>query len=217
MSKKARLEAFVDEMGKVPDDEIAAKAGVSRGVVGAFRRMRGIPAYTGYLFQKGHEPLTGAKAKPDSRPRPEPKARESAPARRGRIDAFAHLVGAETDGEVAEKAGVSRSAVAAWRKRHGVPAAVPRGYHRPEDAPSQPASPPTAAPSPRPAAPAPAQAVQGVAQAWELRATSAGQQHRFFVIGAGLVDACSRAEAFIAARPGVWRIDEIRLAGDAVP
>src|SRR5688572_16397823 len=65
------LEAFRDQLGKVADDVIASRAGVSRGTVGAYRRKLGIPAYEGYLFQKGSAPPRRAEGR---RKEPAPKA-----------------------------------------------------------------------------------------------------------------------------------------------
>jgi hypothetical protein len=130
-SSAERLEAFRDEIGKVPDHEIAARAGLKRGVVGEYRRSRGIPAYEGYKFERGH---TLARA----RPRPvDPGAGSPTPieapvaeaasterrARRTRLDAHVHLIGVVSDAEVARLAGVTAANVRAWRVRRGVPAA----------------------------------------------------------------------------------------------
>jgi hypothetical protein len=61
---------------------------------------------------------------------------DSAARKPSRIDAFRHLLGVETDGEVARKAGVGRKAVREYRARHGIPS-IPRAAI-PRDAPSTP-------------------------------------------------------------------------------
>ncbi|MDP3768485.1 MAG: hypothetical protein Q8S13_10760, partial [Dehalococcoidia bacterium] len=50
------IDAYRKLLGTVSDCDIAREAGVSRVHVGLFRRMHGIPAYTGYLFASGHAP-----------------------------------------------------------------------------------------------------------------------------------------------------------------
>ncbi|MCA9494266.1 MAG: hypothetical protein KC621_30275, partial [Myxococcales bacterium] len=168
------LDAVKDKLGKLPDDQIAAEVGLSRGVVGAYRRKHGIPAYEGYLFQKGHAPLgpkkemkkaKKPKASAAAKAKPEPETAVEAPAaaprkgsRRGprsRIEDHAHLLGVETDAEVARLAGVTRAAVSAWRRNRGIaPSRAPGGVPREASAP---AAEPTPAPAPAPAAaPAPA-------------------------------------------------------------
>ncbi len=47
------LEAYREELGKVPDQQIADRAGVSRAAVVNFRKRLGIEAYEGYKFVSG--------------------------------------------------------------------------------------------------------------------------------------------------------------------
>lgn len=63
--------------------------------------------------------------------------------RRSKIDDYRDLVGVLTDPEVAQKAGVTRTAVQMYRKKHGIPPAGP---------PGDPAVARSRAPSPSPAA-----------------------------------------------------------------
>jgi hypothetical protein len=106
-------------MGQVPDDEIARLAGVSRGLVGDFRRKHRIAAYRGYLFEKGRGPVV-------KRERGDGASAARGPARPSRIEEFAHLLGVEPDAVVAAMAGVSRAAVTSWRKKRGITASQPR-------------------------------------------------------------------------------------------
>jgi hypothetical protein len=117
----ARLEAVRDRLGKVPDEVIAAEVGVSRGIVGAYRRKHGIAAYEGYLFQVGHAPRTGKPTAPADKP-----GRSPPPPVASRIEEFAHLVGVVSDAGVAKRAGVSPTAVTAWRKHRGIGADNPK-------------------------------------------------------------------------------------------
>lgn len=120
-SATARLDAVRVDMGSVSDDVIAQRAGVSRALVGAYRRKHGIGAYKGYLFEAGHAPLTGGRASHKEK-QASARTEEAKRGRTSRIDAFASLVGVESDASVAAKAGVTRAAVTAWRRRHGITA-----------------------------------------------------------------------------------------------
>jgi hypothetical protein len=122
-SASARLSAVRQRLGTVPDQVIAKELGVSRGIVGIFRRKHGIEAYEGYLFEPGHAPARGSTGRATTGPTP----RNAGTGRRvSRIDAFSDIVGKVTDAVVAKKAGVTRAAVAAWRHRQGIEAAVPK-------------------------------------------------------------------------------------------
>lgn len=86
--------------------------------------MRLLHGHSGYLFQRGHAPMAAAGRKRE--PKVGASATEARP-KTSRIDLFADLVGVETDQRVADLAGVSRSAVTAWRARNGIAATAPRG------------------------------------------------------------------------------------------
>lgn len=205
-----RLAAYVNQLGKVSDDEIALMAGLSRNSVGAYRRKRGIPAYTGYLF----ESVGGAKPKPPKR------KQKSGGRRRGRVsklEPFVHLLGVRTDAEVAAVAGVARASVTMYRNRNGIPASrqgvgsVPPLSHVRQGLPDgeRPAPIPVAAPE-RSRRSARFSAFALVARSGERRA-------EFVTLGTDMSDAAERAEAALVARAdGPWRIDDLRLIGDAL-
>jgi len=98
-SKDAQLVPFLDELGQVPDAEVAQRAGVSVRTVASFRSRHEITGYTG--------------------PRRRRKDRKP---RRSRIDPFQELLGQVPDRVVAEQAGVSLNAVRNYRVKHGIPA-----------------------------------------------------------------------------------------------
>lgn len=86
------VEAFRDQLGHVPDAEIARLAGVTRSGVQKYRQRHGIPAPT----------ETGVK-------------------RRGRPTAIPeHLLGQLSDAEIARQSGRTRSAVQKLRTRRGI-------------------------------------------------------------------------------------------------
>ena len=51
-----RLDTYLPRLGKEPDHQIAAEAGVSRSLIIGFRKRHGIPAYEGYKFGTGTPP-----------------------------------------------------------------------------------------------------------------------------------------------------------------
>jgi hypothetical protein len=57
-------------LGTIGDQALAEQIGVSRGVIGAFRRKLGIAAYEGYKFLKGYDPRRDKEATTE----PEPQA-----------------------------------------------------------------------------------------------------------------------------------------------
>jgi len=112
-------DGFKNQLGKVPDTEIAERAGVSMWVVRAYRIRQGIAAYR----RSGGR--TPRKAAPTKRPsKAQRPAGRPTPGLR-RVAKHHELVGARPDHEVAELAGVSVGTVRNYRKRHGI-AAAPR-------------------------------------------------------------------------------------------
>lgn len=96
-SKDALIAQYLDELGQVPDAEVAEQAGVSVRTVASFRARHQIPGYRG--------------------PRRPADARSP---RRSRIDPFVQLLGKVADRVVAEKAGVSLNAVRNYRVKRGI-------------------------------------------------------------------------------------------------
>lgn len=205
-SVSARLESFRDRLGRVSDDDIAAEAGVSRSVVGAFRRRHRIAAYGGYLFKPGtrgpRKPRTAAKRTAASSP-VIPAQASGSRAGASRIDAFASLVGVLPDADVAAKAAVSRTAVVGWRKRNGIAAARPRRT-------------PSAVKAAQPAV-ATAPTTTTSLRAFRVVA-SGGHERREFILAANdLAGACALAEARLASRSGgPWRVEEVRYLGESL-
>ncbi|MFZ5480643.1 MAG: helix-turn-helix domain-containing protein [Myxococcota bacterium] len=130
------LAVYRERLGTIADDVIADEAGVSRGVIGAYRRKLGIPAYDGFRYR------TGEARKPAATSASEPTERT----KRSAIEPFRDLLGTAPDSEIAAMAGVSSHAVAKYRSRRGIP-----GYEgRPPPEKAEPVQPPdehVAAPS----------------------------------------------------------------------
>jgi len=100
-SKDHRILAHAHLLGRVPDADIAEKAGVSVRTIASFRARNLIAGYKG------------------------PRRRRSAirAGRGSKVDAYMHLLGKVPDRVVAEQAGVSLNAVRAYRTRMGIAAA----------------------------------------------------------------------------------------------
>lgn len=138
----SRLEAYTEQIGKVPDGEIARKAGVSRSWVVAFRKRHGIAAW--------EAPADATRAKvsaPEATPEAGPRRRRS------KMDGVLHLIGVRSDAEVAALAGVTPDNVRNFRRRHGIaPTAAEKGPTDPITPPvaqAHVAPPPAAEPRPR--------------------------------------------------------------------
>ena len=129
------LERFRNELGKVGDQVIADRAGVTRESVGKFRRDNGVPAYDGFRTGPRRKAVqvapVEALAPPTPTPAPEAPSRQI-PKSRSVVDAYAEILGTVPDGAVAAMAGVSRDAVKEYRKRHG----IARFRTRPVDQPT---------------------------------------------------------------------------------
>lgn len=130
------LEGQRDRLGRVADQVIADELGLSRRVVGAYRRKLGIEAYDGFRFTPGSRPTPtrpGGGSAPPARssatPETPPAAREPgpglAPSGRSSIDDYRALLGTVPDSKVAALAGVSRAAVAKYRARRGIAGVEP--------------------------------------------------------------------------------------------
>lgn len=127
---KSRILPFVPRLGKVPDDTIAAEAGVSRTAVVNFRQQLGIAAYEGHRTKQSAEGSF-----PPVVPRPPgraPRVRAFA-GRRSRLDPFLHLLGVATDATVAHLAGLTVENVRSYRVRRGIPAAASKRRGTPSE------------------------------------------------------------------------------------
>lgn len=105
-SKDALIEPHKHMLGKVPDPEVAELAGVAQRTIAQYRKLRGIPGYSGPRSTKGG-------------------------GRKSKIDAYQHLLGVEHDRVVAMKAGVTVNAVRNYRTKRGIAAATARASATP--------------------------------------------------------------------------------------
>lgn len=161
--------------------------------------------------------------------------------RRGKLDAFAHLMGTMADAEVARLAGSSVAGVKAHRARHGitrwpgepegrrphfVPAIVVRARstdERPRDRAAAPAA-RRAAGAAAPSRPGKVHAAQlghsdtvaSPRRAFVVEATSGSGKANLVVAGTDIVSAARAAEALLALRAGgPWALRSVGDVGEA--
>ncbi|MEK7105348.1 MAG: hypothetical protein AAB865_01555 [Patescibacteria group bacterium] len=104
------LDPYRHLLGQKPDHEIARQAGVSRTLVGEWRRGLGVEAYQGYKF--------GTLERPGGN-----KAMDGTfHGRRSKLDEFTELIGHRPDAEIAAQAGVTAENVRTYRRRRGIAA-----------------------------------------------------------------------------------------------
>jgi hypothetical protein len=158
------LDAFREQMGKVPDHEIARMAGTSVSIVGRYRRRYGLGVYEGYKFGSSNpagevvEAVEPEAVEPEVEAPAEAAVESTGPRKAGRrsskLDPFAAMLGMVPDSELAIMAGVTAENVRAFRRRHNIPA-----QWREESA----AAAEVEAPAPAPVVEAPAPAPAAVA------------------------------------------------------
>jgi hypothetical protein len=112
--RRSKVDPFIDQLGEVPDNEIAKLAGVTPENVRAYRKRRGIPAKW-----RGEGP--GA-AKPAPAPTRAKKAK-GGKRRKTKLEPYLDQLGVLPDTEIAELAGVTVGNVRAYRYRRGIPSA----------------------------------------------------------------------------------------------
>jgi len=136
--RRSKVDPFADQLGEVPDTEIAKLAGVTPENVRAYRKRRGIPA------KWRGEGQGDAKA---MRTPTRAKRAKGGKRRKTKLEPYLDQLGVLPDTEVAELAGVTVGNVRAYRYRHGIPSA--RQAAKDEDGqPDRPAA-PTPAPMPQ--------------------------------------------------------------------
>lgn len=130
---QAKLRSVLDKIGVIADQEVADLVGVARKTVVDFRKQNGIAAYV----PPGRAPRKAAAvtrkaavaARKPGRPRKVVANAEAATETAGKdgrrtskLDAWAHLIGKQTDKEVAALANVTAENVRMYRMRRNIPA-----------------------------------------------------------------------------------------------
>jgi hypothetical protein len=186
------LDAYLNLMGKVPDEEIASMAGVSASKVARARRRLNIKLSDAALAataaadsaDSAESAGSSASAGVEAAAAPpaaeaaaeEPAAAKPATERKSKLAAFADIIGVLPDREVAERASATIEAVRMYRKRHNIPApaaaeAAPAAAEAAAPAPAEaPASAPVAESAPAESAAAAAVSDEPAAAAAPARA-----------------------------------------------
>lgn len=99
-----RLESARHLLGTLPDGDVAARLGVARKTIVAYRKKHGIPRYR-----------QQSRLGPDA-----VGARPPGTGRASKLDAFLDIIGKLSDREVAEKAGMTTENVRMYRQRRGI-------------------------------------------------------------------------------------------------
>jgi hypothetical protein len=125
--RKSKVGAYRDQIGVLPDREVATLAGVTVSNVQKYRSRRGIPPIRAPgAALRGMEPTPEPEATAPTQTPSASSVALAAPAkqpRASRLDAFVGQMGVLTDDSVAALAGLSASGVRQYRMRHGIPGA----------------------------------------------------------------------------------------------
>jgi len=214
--RQSKLDGFLDIVGVLSDKEVAQRAGVTAENVRMYRARRGIAAQ----WQVDGAPRRGRPARVKAVAPPVSTETVVAPRRRGRpprvrppegapvatesgdtlveraLAAVLDKVGKVSDAEVATAAGISRSAVSAYRKKHGIAAAgrggrPPGSRNKPKATPA-PAAPATSAAAPAATASAPMVVASG-ATGWAVTLRDGQGEQVWTVVATDAVDAARKA------------------------
>ncbi len=240
MPRKSKLIPFRNELGIIPDREIADKVGLTSEAVRRYRTRHGIPA----RWRGEGEALPGEGEILSKASQPKPKA--SKPARRqartgrgrkSKLDPYLDELGILPDKALAEKAGVTPENVRAYRIRRGIPARW-RGEGEPlvaeqpaalepepaaqAPAESQPAAAPPAPPEPAPAeSPAPtpsepARAPSVLLRGYSVTLSGPDGEQEFVAVAADIAQAAIAAVAAVQKRGLSGEVVGLRFLARAI-
>lgn len=224
--RASKLDAYLDIVGHRPDREVADLCGVTPENVRMYRLRRSIPAF---WRGEGEAPAAAAKA-PVVAEAPAPNATAArttavsaapaAPAPVNKVDRalapYLDLVGKVPDAEIAQKAGISRSAVSAYRQARGIVAAGRGGAAAAAPAAAAPKAVVAAALVAKAAAPAAKAAAPG-GSVFRIVAKRDGEKAVFGVTAADAVEAVRAAHARLTAQDAGWVIHGLRYVGASLP
>lgn len=194
MPDKSALAAYRSKLGKVPDQQIADQAKVSRTLVVNYRKKLGIPAY------QGHKAPTAAA-------RPAEGVNRPFRGRRSALDAFVDRLGKLPDAEIARLAGVTAENVRTYRQRRNIPAEW-------QGASAAPGPVEVAAPAPVRARPAAPPASSGIAYVISVETDEGARTYA--LVAPDITAAAAEAAARIARRHPTGTIRAIQRVAELV-
>jgi hypothetical protein len=217
--KGSKLDSFRSVIGKIPDKEVAARAGMSVEGVRLYRKRNDIALEPGARLKRGRKPKSataGAAAPKQARQRRVSTrgAAQEGPRRRiSKLDPYREMLGNVPDREVADKAGVTAENVRAYRRRHNIAATW---REEGESSAPQPkrgrGRPPGAAPrhATRPGR------VGGGQQGYSIHVVVGTATHEYMIIATDISSAAEQAQATIRGRHPNGEITAIRHLGPAL-
>ena len=205
--RRSKVDPFCDQLGEVPDTEIAKLAGVTPENVRAFRQRRGISAkWRGERQGDAKSPQVPARAKKS----------KGSKRRKTKLEPYLDQLGVLPDTEIAELAGVTVGNVRAYRYRRGIPSArraveddgQPAPSTTPEPAPvpppvQEPPEPPEVVQRPTPPAVAPVEPLAAITtetpaavpqtKAFRIKVEGVGGTVAYVVIAEDIAEAAGKA------------------------
>ncbi|MEL6343861.1 MAG: hypothetical protein AAFV53_12060 [Myxococcota bacterium] len=218
--RRSKIDAFRDEVGKIPDAIIAEKAGVSVEGVRMYRRRHDIALEPSARRRRGSRKRTEdtevaapVAAEVIATPAADaPAEKRTKRPRRSKIDPFRDEVGQVPDSEIAVMAEVTPEAVRMYRRKHNIPATW-----RDTGADSADVSEDTASPAPVvESQPAPVRMTNADLQGYAVSIIHKGKTQEHIVLAGNIAEAAGRAVAAISAGQTTGEIGAIRHLGPAL-
>lgn len=193
--RRSKIDAFRDQVGKIPDAKIAEMAGVSVEGVRMYRRRHGIALEPSARRRRGSRkaavPATPAveiaavveAAADEPKPAKEARPRRS---RRSKVDPYRDQVGIVPDSEIAALAEVTPEAVRMYRRKHNIPAT----WRKPSAEEAAPVTKAARAEAPR-SAPV-------TSQGYAITVTNNGETQELIVIANDIASAATSAVARVS-------------------
>jgi hypothetical protein len=217
-AKRSKLDEFRSVIGKIPDKEVAARAGMSVEGVRLYRKRNNIELEPGARLKRGRRPKSASGA-PAAAPRKatQKRARRAAqagPRRRiSKLDPYRDMLGKFPDREVADRAGVTAENVRAYRRRHSIPATWREEGEEASPLPKRGRGrPPGVAPR---HATRPGRMGAGQ-QGYSVHVVVGTTTHEYMIIAADISSAAESAQATIRSRHPNGEITAIRHLGPAL-
>ena len=215
-AKRSKLDEFRSVIGKIPDKEVAARAGMSVEGVRLYRKRNNIELEPGARLKRGRRPKsaggTPAAPRKAATQKRASRASQAGPRRRiSKLDPYRDMLGNVPDREVADKAGVTAENVRAYRRRHSIPATWREDGEQTSPLPKRGRGrPPGVARATRPGRVGTGQ------QGYSIHVVVGTTTHEYMIIAADISSAAESAQATIRSRHPNGEITAIRHLGPAL-